>query len=71
MIAPAYATAYMSQILIEMEERAGIFLNMSSKHFRYVPLWFPVSMQWEFNLIPTDISPGMGFQTKKKGKELK
>lgn len=51
---------------IEPEERTQLFLNRSSKHFRCVPLWFPISILWEFNLIPTDISPGTVFQKKKK-----
>lgn len=54
MIAPAYATAHMSQILIEPEESAAS-PNRSSKRFRCVPLWFPIALLWEFNLIPADI----------------
>lgn len=54
MIAPAYATAHMSQILIEPEESTA-FLNRSFKRFRCAPLCFPIAILWEFNLIPTDI----------------
>lgn len=67
MIVPAYATAHMSQILIYWTRGENTaFLNRSSKHFRCVPLRFPISILWEFNLIPTDISPGTVFQKKKK-----
>lgn len=66
MIVPAYATAHMSQILIYWTRGENTaFLNRSSKHFRCVPLRFPISIQWEFNLIPTDISPGTVFLRKK------
>lgn len=65
-IVPAYATAHMSQILIYWTRGENTaFLNRSSKHFRCVPLCFPISILWEFNLIPTDISPGAIFQKKK------
>lgn len=67
MIVPAYATAHMSQILIYWTRGENTaFLNRSSKHFRCVPLRFPISILWEFNLIPTDISPGTVFQWRKK-----
>ena len=67
MIVPAYATAHMSQILIYWTRgESTAFLNRSSKHFRCVPLRFPIAILWEFNLIPTDISPGTVFQKKKK-----
>lgn len=70
MIAPAYATPHMSQIHIYCTKgEHTAFLNWSSKHFRCVPLRFPISILWEFNLIPTDISPGTFFLKKKKGKE--
>ncbi len=69
MIVPAYATAHMSQILIYWTRgESTAFLNRSSKHFRCVPLRFPISTLWEFNLIPTDISPGTVFLEKKKKK---
>lgn len=71
MIAPAYATAHMSQILIYWTRRENTAsLNRSSKHFRCVPLWFSISILWEFNLIPTDISPGTVFSEKKETKKL-
>lgn len=63
MIAPAYATAHMSQILIEPEER-----NRSCEHFRCVLRRFPISVLWEFNLIPADVASGAGFQEGKKNK---
>lgn len=58
----------MSQILIYWTRGENTaFLNRSSKHFRCVPLRFPISILWEFNLIPTDISPGAVFLKKKIG----
>lgn len=66
MIAPAYATAHMSQILIEPEER-----NRSCEHFRCVPRRFPISVLWEFNLIPADVASGAGFQEGKKKQNQK
>lgn len=55
----------MSQILIYWTRGENTaFLNKSSKHFRCVTLRFPISILWEFNLIPTDISPGTVFQKK-------
>lgn len=72
MIAPAYATAHMSQILICWTRRENAAsLNRSSKHFRCVPLWFSISILWEFNLIPTDISPGTVFFRKKGNKKIR
>ena len=72
MIVPAYATAHMSQIHIYWSSgKNAAFLNRSSKHFRCVPLRFPISMLWEFNLIPTDISPGTGLKKINKEKKKK
>lgn len=68
MIAPAYATAHMSQILIEPEERAA-FLNRSFKRFRCAPLCFPIAILWEFNLIPTDILYPQAWVCGKKNQE--
>lgn len=69
MIAPAYATAHMSQILIEPEESTA-FLNRSFKRFRCAPLCFPIAILWEFNLIPTDIVyPQAWVSGKKKNQE--
>lgn len=70
MIAPAYATAHMSQILIEPEESAA-FLNRSFKRFRCVPIWFPIAILWEFNLIPTDILYPQAWVCKKKKNQEK
>lgn len=70
MIAPAYATAHMSQILIEPEE-STVFLNRSFKRFRCALLCFPIAILWEFNLIPADILyHGMGLWGKKIRKKM-
>lgn len=66
-IAPAYATAHMSQILMEAEESASS-PTRSSKHFRCAPLWFPIAILWEFNLIPADTLYPQAWVCKKKKK---
>lgn len=61
MIAPAYATAHMSQILIETRGGRAQELRAFQMCFHAASA---VSILWEFNLIPADIPAGMGFQQK-------
>lgn len=57
-----------AHLLNQREEHS--FLKGGSEHFRCVPVRFSMSILWEFNLIPIDISPGRGFQKKTKQQKL-
>lgn len=57
-----------AHLLNQREEHS--FLKGGSEHFRCVSVRFFISILWEFNLIPIDISPGRGFQIKTKQQKL-
>lgn len=58
-----------AHLLNQREEHS--FLKGGSEHFRCVPVRFSMSILWEFNLIPIDISPGRGFQKKTEKNEIR